>query len=379
MSARTPTFGLIGLAAANQRIDAGVASAGFGYIAAASSAQGEPLTVIKLLPMGVIKARDGRQWLLADRAHADQVVAASQPQAGQADMMFDYDHQSFFGAKDGVGGQAPASGWIKTLEARDDGIWAHVDWTAAAEAKLKAREYRYVSPLFYHEPVGDHRITRIVNGALVNTPAITELPAVASASGGALTPQGISMKFTEALAQALGLQATATEADILAALSAKLTETASAATAALTPVAKALGLADTAKPEDVVAAASAAVAAKADPTQFAPMAVVTALQDQVKALTQGQTAAAAATAVDAAIEAGKVAPALKDWALSYATADLAGFKSFADAAPKVVTPGGGVAKPAPGGEPELTNELQAAARALGITDEAILATAKEGN
>ncbi|NBB17042.1 hypothetical protein GVN21_16875 [Caulobacter sp. SLTY] len=352
-----------------------------GVLAAASSSDGAPLRVVKLFPMGEIVARDGRRWRLDDRSHADQVVAASLAAAGGTDLVFDYDHQSFFGAKDGVGGQAPASGWMRKLWAEDDGIYAEVDWTEPAAARLKAREYRYVSPLFTHER-GTGRITRLVNASLVNTPAITELPAVASHQEG-LTPEGPSMKFTDQLAETLGLQAGATEAQILAALTTTTTSAASAATTviatALGPIASALGLKADAKPDDIVAAASAAVAAKADPSKFAPMEVVTALQGQVKALTEGQAVASASAEVDGAIAAGKLAPAQKDWALSYATADLAGFKTFVAGSPVIVDPTRRTAAnpAAPGAEPVLTNELQAAAAALGVSVEDVLATAKE--
>ncbi len=347
----------------------------YGLVTAAASDAGEPLATVQLFPMGEIKARDGRTWVLENLAHANQVVAASLQAAGGTDLMFDYDHQSFFGAKDGVGGTAPASGWIKKLWADPTGIYAQVAWTDAAAARLKAREYRYVSPLFTHDRVS-RRITRLINGALVNTPAITELPAVASAQGG-LTPQEPSMDLTQ-LAAALGLPATATLEEITAAAQTLQANATAAASAALAPVATALGLAVTAKPDEVTAAATAAVAGKVDPTKFAPIEVVTALQDQVKVLTDGHAASAAATEVDAAILAGKVSPALKDWAVAYATADLGAFKTFASAAPVIVP----VGERKLGLTPEaasttLTDEQAAAARVLGISEADMLATAKE--
>lgn len=355
------------------------ATAASGFVTPVIGEDGEPLRTVQLLPAGPIVAKDGRRWLLEDAAG---VIASTLASLGSTQMFFDYDHQLVFGAKEGVGGRAPASGWVTALHARDDGIWADVEWTAAAQAQLKAREYRYLSPYFYHEKATG-RITRLVNAALVNNPAITSLPAVASEQEADLNPQGTSMKFTEQLAQKLGLPATASEAQILEAVATQTTAAASAtatATAALLgPVAKALGLAETAKPEEVTAAATAATAAKADPSKFAPMEVVTTLQAQVKALTDGQATSAAAAAVDAAIEDGKVAPALKDWALGYATTDLDGFKAFAAGAPKVVTPGKEAPRKgaAPDAEPVLTAELQAAARAIGVSNEDILATAKE--
>jgi len=330
---------------------------------------------VQLLPAGSIVGKDGRRWVLDDAAG---VVAATLASLGPTQMFFDYDHQLAFAAKDGVGGRAPAAGWVTGLRARSNGIWADVEWTPAAAAQLKAREYRYLSPYFYHER-DTGRITRLVNAALVNNPAITSLPAVASEQDADFNPQGTSMKFTEQLAQKLGLPATATEAQILDAVATQTATAASAVAGQLGPVATALGLAADAKPEVITAAAAAAVAGRADPTKFVPIDAVTALQSQVNALTQGQAISAATAAVDEAIAAGKLVPALKDWGLASATADLDAFKTFVAAAPQVLKPGkiGDTPGAAPDAETTLTPELQAAARALGISEDEILATAKE--
>jgi phage I-like protein len=143
---------------------------------------GAPKTRIRLLPMGTIVTRDGRgPYRLDDLAHAQAVVTASLAGAGSTQIPIDYDHQIPFGARDGVGGQAPASGWITALSAEADGVWASVEWTNAATAKIKAREYRYISPFFSFEK-DTGRVTRIWNAALVNLSNFTELSAVAGAT-----------------------------------------------------------------------------------------------------------------------------------------------------------------------------------------------------
>src|SRR3546814_10850322 len=86
-----------------------------------AAAEGVPADWVQLLPFGQIKGRDGRSWVL-DPADAEEVIAASVARAANADLVVDYDHQSDFAAKPGVGGRAPASGWIKELPKRDDGI-----------------------------------------------------------------------------------------------------------------------------------------------------------------------------------------------------------------------------------------------------------------
>lgn len=136
---------------------------------------------VKLLPYGTLQGRDGRgPWILEGRAHASDVIATTQRVQGGTDMMFDYDHQSALAAVPGVGGTARAAGWIKpaTLKAEDDGIYGDVEWTQAAEAAIRAKEYRYHSPHF-RAARGTGRITRLVNAGLTNSPNL-DFPALAS-------------------------------------------------------------------------------------------------------------------------------------------------------------------------------------------------------
>ncbi len=147
----------------------------------ASAIDGSPKDWVRLFPIGVIQGRDGRgPYRLDDLAHAQRVVASSLSAAGGTDIPVDYDHQIPFGVRDGVAGNAPAAGWIKALAARVDGIWAKIDWTAAATAKIKAREYRYISPYFSFDSASGS-LTRIWNAGLLNLPNFTELAAVAGA------------------------------------------------------------------------------------------------------------------------------------------------------------------------------------------------------
>jgi len=323
------------------------AVAAIGEAVAAASAEGEPLKHIRLLPMGKITStRDGRSWNLRDLAHAQAVVDASKATAGATDIPIDYDHQLVFGQGEGKGGQAPASGWMKTLVAKPDGIWADVEWTDAAEAKLRAKEYRYFSPYFaFNGSTKD--VTRILHGGLTNYPAITELAAVASATD----PNGDTMDLTR-LAAALGLAATATMDEIVAAAT------------------KALGLKDGASVEELTAAASGR--AEPDPKAFVPMASFKELQGQVRQLQETESTAAATAAVDAAIVAGKVTPAGRDHALKLYKADPSAFADFVGSAPAVIKPGGSQTAAAAGVDPDapLSAEEKAAASAVGVSEEA---------
>ena len=102
----------------------------FGIIAAAEVvvADNAPARRLKLLPVGVIKMRDGRgPFLIRDVAAAERVIAATRAFLGGAAFNFDYDHQTAFGVMPGVGGTGRAAGWCAAsdLTAEDDGIYAN--------------------------------------------------------------------------------------------------------------------------------------------------------------------------------------------------------------------------------------------------------------
>jgi len=331
-----------------------------------ADAQGEPKTRFRLFPMGKIMARpgDGRgPWILQDLAHAQRVVDASLKAAAGTQLPIDYNHALVFAAPEGR--DAPASGWIKALTAEPDGIYAEVEWTAAAAERLRAREYRYISPYFSYER-GSGRVTRIDNAGLTNFPAITELAAVASAQ-----PEEGDMDKTK-LAEALGLGADATDAMIATALAAGR-----AAQTSLIAIAAAAGLTADAKPEAVVAAvtearATAAAGGKPDPTKWAPLSLVEGLSADLATLKAAGAKSKAEAAVDAATASGKISPAMRDWALDLATTDFERFEKFIGVQPAIVNPdqrATASARAPADPNAELTGEERAAAAALGVSVE----------
>lgn len=132
-----------------------------------------------LVPAGRFEARDGRKFVSGSQSEMQAIIARTRQYHGTTDIVVDYDHQSVFGAKDGVGGTAKAAGWIKQLDVRSDGIWGRVEWTPAALEAIRAGEYRYLSPVIPHRK--DGRIIIILNAALTNTPALDLTAAAASA------------------------------------------------------------------------------------------------------------------------------------------------------------------------------------------------------
>jgi len=132
---------------------------------------------IRVLPVGEVRLHDGRGSYQVTPEDLDRLVAAHE--AKGLDLVIDYEHQSL------TGGKAPAAGWIKELEAREDGLWARVEWTAAARQHLEAREYRYFSPVLRVES-DSRRLLELVSLALTNTPAIAGLPPLVAKARAAL-------------------------------------------------------------------------------------------------------------------------------------------------------------------------------------------------
>ena len=349
----------------------------------ATTDDGEPQRLVQLLPMGRMATRNGQPpFILIDGPeHAAEIVTASQAYAGATEPVFDYDHQSVYGARPGVGGRAEAAGWIKRYEVREDGIWAEVDWTAAADAKLRAREYRYVSPVFHVER-GTNRVRRIINATLTNTPNL-DLAHVASALAGGETASASETTTTTAedtapmslskIAEALGLDANSTEEQILG-----MIEDWKTAKATMSATASALGLSATASADDIVAAASTAKAAGGDPdpSQYVPKAAFDELAGEVAKIREGRIEQAVASAV----EAGKLMPSQRDWALKLGRKDEAELDAYlASAVPMLSAGASGDATGKPGASTsKLTEDEQHAASALGLTHDEYAAAKGDG-
>ena len=274
-------------------------------IVCAEELGGSPPEWVRLMPLGKMQAVDGRAWTLA-AADAEAVIEASR--AIGIDLVIDLDH-----ATDQKGAAAPAAGWIKELAVRDGHIAGRVEWTELGRAKLTSREYRYLSPAFL-APLG--KVTRILRASLVNAPALPQLGALAAAQPGVSDVTDLTV-----IAKAAGLAETAAATDVAARVSALQAEAGS--------VRQALALAADAATDAVVAAIARRPSAE-DHAQLASRLSALETQDKARRVS---------AAVDAAMQAGKLAPAQKTWATQYASADLAGFEAYAAAAPVIVAPG----------------------------------------
>lgn len=177
-----------------------------------------------------------------------------------------------------------------------------------------------------------------------------------------------------AIASALSLPVTASQADILAQITADK-QASALASQQLSATAIALGLtADKVEDAAIAAATISRQANSPDPEKFVPKSGYDAVAGELRSLKEASVIAS----VDAAIEAGKVPPAMKQWALEYASKDAAAFASYVDAVPafagdKKVADG----KPASSGSP-LTDDERAICALTGVSEEDFLKTRNEG-
>ena len=325
---------------------------------------GEEQSVL-LLPAGQVNARDGRNWRNPD---PPGVVNRSLAIAGATQLVVDYEHQTDLVEKNGQ--PAPAAGWITALTATAEGIRARIRWTERALVRLRAREYRYISPVFRYDKAG--RVLTILRAALTNSPAL-DLPALASTRGDTMHE-----KLLKLLAMFGLTDETADDPAALDTALAKATALADVATTERTATAKALGLAEDADHEAVVAKATALAAGNINPGEYVPMGEFKAVATQLKAL-QDETAEDKATAaVDAAIRSGKVTPAQRDWALGYAKAEPDGFTAYLAAQPVIVAPGSRQGDNPPADpDADLSADELAVCRTMGLTEKQYKAGRKD--
>ncbi|MBG8623359.1 hypothetical protein ELQ31_10315 [Neisseria meningitidis] len=301
---------------------------------------------IQLLPYGEFRAVDGRPtdvpaWYLTEENGHDVALLAN---SSRNQLVVDYEHQTLYKEKNGQ--PAPAAGWMRWLEFTPKGMFAEVEWTDKAAAAIAAKEYRYISAVFSYDTKG--YVSKIFHAALTNFPALDGMDEVlAAASAQILKPETEQNPMKELLQQLFGLP-DAGEEELKAALSA-LVE---------------------AKPEG---AALSAQNGTPDLTRYAPVSLVRDLQNQVAALTAEREADKGGELITAALSAGKLLPAQKEWAEGVLKqpggfAFLSGF--IENAQPVAALAGSQTGGKAPDERvAALTAEEAAAAKMLGMSGE----------
>lgn len=284
---------------------------------------GQPLAPewVQLIPAGSFSGRDGRGPYLLNSA---AVLAAFQK--GGIDLPIDYEHQTL-SATDKAG-PVPAAGWIKALEVREGSLWGRVEWTPKAAQLIAQREYRFLSPVFRHDKAG--RIVALEGAGLTHYPNL-DLEPVAHQKG-----EPMDLK---PIIEALGAPADADVAQLAA----------------------------------HVKTLKEAASRQPDPREWVPMSQHQAVAQELAALQKQVAKEKAEAAVRAAMSAGKLAPAMQDWALAYAEKDPEGFAEWVKAAPVILAPEGDkaahrVAPNAGTGAEALTDEDRYVCAALGLSE-----------
>jgi phage I-like protein len=291
---------------------------------------------VQLFPDGEFAAGDGRPGNMEGTAcktwRMDESIARALLAAldkSTVPLVVDYEHQTL-AARDS-GHPAPAAGWLRSyLYIPDSGLFAKVDWTPRACAYIEGGEYRFISPLFlFDRQTG--AVTRLLNAALTNTPALDMMSVAASRLLYLHNPdtEEDMDKLLNRLRAALGLPDTA-DAEAVCARTLAL----AASEAALK--------AEIAKHTDDLAALKAEAEAEAQAKAAAagaPMDAIlgmqrelVALKEQLAAKDQAQAAASVDADIAAALADGRLPRSLEAWARDLGKKDYAALKAYLDGA-----------------------------------------------
>lgn len=301
---------------------------------ALSAATGEA----QLLPAGKFSARDGRpgpgrQWEISD-AQGVALAAAVNEIAAQTPIVIDYDHQTMRAEKNGQ--LAPAAGWMLSVEWRSGkGLFAKVEWTPAAKALIDAKEYRFISPVILaDEDTGT--VTGMLFAALLNHPGLLGMePVVAQlAAQFTLSPNPEpSMTLLASLIAAIGIAPDAKDADVVTAVTALKAQAAKPSLP--TALSTALGLTAGAGEAEALSAIGTLKTASAASDATTAQAMQ-ALNAQISTLTAQVNGEKRTKLIGDAVKAGKLQPALVDWANKQ---ELTALETFLAAAPVIALNG----------------------------------------
>lgn len=287
-----------------------------------------------LVPAGRFRGRDGRRWV---NDKPDAAIAAIKAMNRQ--VVLDEEHSTEIkGAK---GEPAPARGFFTDFENRQGAIYGKVELNAIGQQMLKDREYKYYSPAYYYEPA-TRRITGLSSVALTNQHNL-DLPALNKQQ-----PNEESPMDTKIIATVLGLNADATETQIIAEIK-----------AIKSGHQKALNT-EMPDPEKYV------------PMQTHKLALNRAEQAEQTLATNRQAAlkAEAEALIDQAVQDCKIAPANREHylALCRDEANVGAIKSMLKAAPKIIVDTAGLDGDPAKQKTALNAEERQIATLLGMSD-----------
>lgn len=307
---------------------------------------------VMLVPAGErINGRDGR-WF--SNPNPDQVIERFVKDGGE--LVFDYEHATELFPED----PNPAAGWIKALENRNGEIWGNVEWTSRAAEMIARKEYRFISPVMWHDPV-TNEIIELSSAALTHKPNL-DMPALNRRTDKkpqttieVPEPMEITMDKQNriALCSKLGLAAEASDTAIMEAVTVLQEDRAKALNSAETPsLEKFVPRADHDKLADELKSANARLEAVD--------------RENIEAL------------VDGAIKDKKIAPASREYHLAACRSDPDAFREYIKTAPVLdITKDSGLDDENIPEGGDLSAEDKAMCSMLGITEEAYKSTGKK--
>jgi phage I-like protein len=274
------------------------------------------------------------------------------------------------------GHAAPARGWIVEMQARDDGLWGRVEWTAAGQALVGDKAYRGISPVLMVSAADKRTVTEIPRASLVNVPNLRDLVALNTEETGLM--EGMSK-----IAEKLGLAADASLDQILAkigSMSAKSDAKPDVAMqAALTEIGTVVGLAG-GTPDAIVAAVKVKAGAGTD--VVALQAELTTVKGQLTELQTSQKRTASEAYVDGEMKKGRtgITAANRETLITLHMSQPDQAKTIIEAQP-IVTPTAVIASVAPptdkDGNVQLNAQQLDAATKLGLDPKAYAKTLAE--
>jgi phage I-like protein len=298
-----------------------------------------------LVPAGdKIMGRDGR-WF--SNPNPDQVIERFTADGGE--LVFDYEHATEIFPED----PNPAAGWIKALENRNGAIWGNVEWTDRASEMIANKEYRFISPVMWHDPV-TNEVIELSSAALTHKPNL-EMPALnkrgernSKKQIENLEPMETTMDKQNriALCSKLGLASEASDTAIMEAVNVLQEDRQKALNSASTPSLE----------------------------KFVPRADHDQLKDElekannrIKEIDEGNIEAL----VDEAIKAKKIAPASREYHLAACKSNPEAFQEYVKTAPVLdITQESGLDDETIPEGGELSAEDKAMCSALGIDEAA---------
>ncbi|WP_417423596.1 phage protease [Hoeflea sp.] len=295
----------------------------------------------------------------------DREALASRFNAAGSKIPVDENHSIDLAGKSGH--PSPARGWIVEMQARADGVWGRVEWTAEGKALVEGKAYGYLSPVLLHTVAKPHRVDKILRVALTNEPNLASLKSLHSQE---------EQTMLEELRKALGLPETTDEAAVIAAVTSAHAAV-TAHTALMSRITEAAGVDSGTAGDALVTAIQTKVAVAADDADRTQLVnQVTSLQSQLTTLATTTAKDKAVNVIEAAIEAGKLVPALRDHMIARHMKNPADVEAELALMPSLHA--GGLGKrPAPkSGETARTEEDDKILAMMGVDAAAYDATAK---